>query len=779
MKNNFDNLENIKVKDFTFKDLASILYKYKWSVIFISLFFSSLSGVYLYFKPAIYDAYSIIKVKPNIKSTSEDLINSNTLSSSKSKDVTEEITLLKTFKINKNALKKINFRVQYFTHKLYKKIELYEKIPIKIDKIKVLSNKIIGKELTLIPKKNGFSLQYIPPYKKQIQHSLFNKELLFIDSNVIYPYGKRITHQYFTLRINKLDDIEKPMHFIINGEIREIFENLIKENLSITQLEKDTSLIRVGYQDFIPKRAELYVDVLTKSFIKHSIISKNKQNSKTLKFIKKELQSIKKELTASEHQLEAYQVSKSFVKPSEQATLFIRKLSDIEIQISENILKKKLIINLISFVQNNYNLDNIAPAVSKLDDGNTLRLITKLQDSQLIEEELILEYTDEYPKLKSLRRQIQNIRKKIEFNLKSLRTNIEYQNSNLNTRKNNYEDELKTLPSQERHLVNIKRNYEVKSKMYEYLLKKEAENKIIQFSTFSNYQIIDQAYKSDKPIKNKQTLIFILGTIFGFIFASILAIIRYSLNSNIRNKTDIEKLTSLPIYGSIPFFKQKKYQLKVATDPRSPFSEGFRTLRTNLQFIHKNDKATTILITSTIASEGKTTVSANLAKILEMAQYKTLLINLDIRKPTLHKFFDIDNSIGITNYLNGQYNETEIIRQTEFGTLDIITSGPIPENPSELILSKRLPVLFEKLKTMYDYIIIDTAPIGIVTDTKSIMKYTDLNLVLLKENFAKKAFLPTIEKMIIQYQFQNVGLILNASSDIDGEYGYGYSYEYT
>ncbi|SFV63005.1 Tyrosine-protein kinase Wzc [hydrothermal vent metagenome] len=778
MNNNFNNIGNGKVEDFTFKDLLNILFKYKWSIIFITLLFSLLSGVYVYFKPNIYEAYSIIKVKPNIKSTSVDLINSNTLSDSKSKDVTEEITLLKTFKINKNALNKIDFKVQYFTHKLYKRVELYENIPIKIDKIKILNNKIIGKELTLIPKENGFSLKYDPPYKKKLEHKLFHKELLSIDSNITYHYGEKITNQYFTLRINKLSDFETPIQFIINGNIRDIFENLIKENLTITQLEKDTSLIRVGYQDIIPKRAELYVDILTKSFIKHSIISKNKQNTKTLKFIKKELQSIKKELTASEEQLENYQESKSFVKPSEQATLFIRKLSDIEIQISENVLKKKLIINLINFVQNNYNLDNIAPAVSKLDEGNTLRLITKLQDSQLMEEKLSTEYTDEYPQLKSLRREIQNIRKKIEFNLKSLRTNIEYQNSNLNERKNTYEEKLKTLPSQERHLVNIKRNYEVKSKMYEYLLKKEAENKIIQFSTFSNYQIIDQAYKSDKPVKNKKTLIVILSTIFGFILASILAVIRYSFNSKIRNKTDVEKLTSIPIYGSIPFLKQKKYQLKVQTDPRSPFSEGFRTLRTNLQFINKSNKATTILITSTIASEGKTTVSANLGKILEMAKYKTLLINLDIRKPTLHKFFDIDNSIGITNYLDGQYNEIEIIQHTEFGTLDIITSGPIPENPSELILSKRLPILFEKLKTMYDYIIIDTAPIGIVNDTKTIMKYTDLNLILLKESFAKKDFIHTIQDMIIQYQFKNVGIILNASKNIGGEYGYGYSYEY-
>jgi capsular exopolysaccharide synthesis family protein len=314
--------------------------------------------------------------------------------------------------------------------------------------------------------------------------------------------------------------------------------------------------------------------------------------------------------------------------------------------------------------------------------------------------------------------------------------------------------------------------------MYDYLLKKESESKITQLATFSDYKIIDHAYTSYRPIKSKFIISMLLSIIFGLIIGTILAFIRNSLNNKVKGQEDIKNITSLPIYGSIPFCKQKPYQLQVELNPRSPFTEGFRNLRTNLQFIHKRKKATTILITSTIASEGKTTVSANLAKILEMAQYKTLLVNLDIRKPTLHKFFDIDNSIGVTNYLNGQYNETEIIRHTEFGTLDIITSGPIPENPSELILSKRLPLLFEKLKTMYDYIIIDTAPIGIVTDTKNIMKYTDLNLILLKENFAKKEFIQTIEKMIIQYQFQNVGLILNASSNLGGEYGYGYSYEY-
>ena len=314
--------------------------------------------------------------------------------------------------------------------------------------------------------------------------------------------------------------------------------------------------------------------------------------------------------------------------------------------------------------------------------------------------------------------------------------------------------------------------------MYEYLLKKEAENKIIQFATFSDYQIIDHAYTSTHPIKNKQSLILILSLIVGFIFASLLAFIRNHFNQDIQSQQDIEKLTTLPIYGSIPFQKQKRYELKVNTDDKSPFTESFRTLRTNLQFIKKENSSTTILITSTVASEGKTTVSANLASILAKAHYNTLLINLDIRKPTLHKFFSLSNEIGITNYLNGQCSLEEIISKTEFGNLDIITSGPIPQNPSELILSKRLSSLLALVKTKYDYIIIDTAPIGIVTDTKNLMQYSDLNLMILKEDYAKKEFIKTLEQMIEKHNFKNIGLLLNASKDSGGEYGYGYSYEY-
>jgi len=765
-------------KELTFQDIINILKKYKWSIMTITTLFALLSYAYIYFTPPSFVSYSIIKVKANEKTRSEDIINS-TISTVRSKDVLEEISLLKTFKINSKSLDNVNFKTQFFIDDEYRKKEIYgDDVPIEITNIRLFDKDILGQRLTLIPTKSGYNIKYIMPYKAKLKQSVFQTKEFFLDEIKNKHYGEIIENKSFKLKINKKSKFTKPIHFVIHGDKRSIFEKKIYYKLNIVPLEKDTSLIKISFEDTIPERANLYVDALTKSFIDYSIESKNTQNDKTLNFIVTELQNIKKELKNSEEKLEFHQVAKNIAKPSEQATLYIKNLSNIDIKISENNLKKKLILNLISFVQNNYNLDAIAPSISKLNDKSTFELITKLQNLQITEQELTQEYTNEYPKLKTLRKKSATIRNKIAYNLKSLRNDIDYENTNLLKRKVSYETKMKTLPSKERELVNIKRNYEVKSKMYEYLLKKEAENKIVQLATFSDYQIIDNAYNSNIPVKPKKSFILLVSILLGLAVGSLIAFIRHFSNNYIKNKEDIEFATNLPIYGSIPFHKQGKNQIEVHKEAKSPYSESFRTLRTNLQFISQKEKGTVILITSTVPGEGKSTTSANLATIMEMAKYKTVVINFDLRKPTLHNFFEVNNEKGISSFLDGINTINEIIEPTEFANLDIIPSGPIPDNPSELMLSKQLPLLFQQLRSMYDYIIVDTAPIGIVSDTKTLIPLSDLNLIIVREGYAKKEFIHTLEEMIQKHNFKNVGLILNASKAQGGEYGYGYSYEY-
>jgi len=770
---------NQQTKEFSLSDMLTILAKYKWSIVLITLFTVMIGSTYIHFKAPIYESYSIIKVKANETQQTEDVIN-NSISTTKSKDVLEEISLLKTFKVNSRSLDIVDFKTHYYVKRDYKKVEIYtDDSPIEITNIQIFDPEIVGKMLTITPVEKGFNISYKASYKNKLKKTILQDSIFRLKDFNKRDFNQLISNKQIRFKIRKKIDFFQPVSFIIFGQKRDIFEKLIINKLNIEQLEKDTSLIKISFTDTIPLRANLYVDALTKSFIDYSIESKNTQNHKTLDFITEELKNIKKELKRSEQKLESHQISKNIVKPSEQAALYIQNLSNIEIKISENNLRKKLINNLISFVKNNYNLDAIAPSISKLNDQNTLGLITKLQDYQIAEEELTLEYTDEYPKLKTTRKQILNIRNKIQYNLDTLRKNIDYVNTNLKTRKATYESDMQTLPSKERELVNIKRNYEVKSKMYEYLLRKQAENKIIQLATFSDYQIIDNAYNTFLPIEPVPILVISISLVIGLLISSLLAFIRYSRNIYIQNKEDIEKMTVLPLYGSIPYYKQRKNSLTVNKVVKSPFSESFRTLRTNLQFInYKGEKGKTILISSTIAGEGKSTTSANLATILEMAQYKTIIVNFDLRKPSLHKFFDITTEKGVSSYLSGKNTLDEVIMPTEFANLDIITAGPIPANPSELILSKKVPLMIEMLKEKYQYVIIDTAPIGIVSDTKTIMRYSDLNLIIIREDYARKDFLLTIEAMIEQHSFSNVGLILNASKDTTGEYGYGYSYEY-
>jgi len=765
-------------KELKFHDIMNIVKTYKWSIIIITLISIFSSYIYIYFKPLSYVSYSIIRIKANEKTKSEDVI-SNTISTTKSKDVLEEISLLKTFRINSKALDAVDFKIRYYINDGYKKVEIYgDNIPINITNLTILNKKIIGKVLTIIPQKEGYTLKYQLPYKSKLKKTLFQTNEFELDEINSKEYNHTIENNYFSLNIKKVSTLIQPIHFIIMGEKRKIFERFIHNKLNISQLERDTSLIKISFKDTIPQRATLYVNALTKSFIDYSVESKNIQNSKTLNFILEELTNIKKELKDSEKKLEKHQLSKNIVKPSVQASLYIKKLSSIEVEISENDLKRKLISDLISFIKNNYNLEAIAPAVSKLGDQNTLQLIAKLQNNQIIEEELTLDYTAEYPRLKTIRQQISTIRKTIEYNLNSLSTNINYENTNLLKRKKSYENDMKTLPSKERELVNITRNYEVKSKMYEYLLKKQAENKIIQLATFSDYQIIDNAYGSNSPIRPKYSLILILSILLGLVLGLTLAFLRHSKNNYIKSKNDIEYNTLLPFYGSIPFLKQRKNEIYVNKEMRTIFSESFRTLRTNLQFMSQEKEGTIILISSTIAGEGKSTISANLATILEMAKYKTIIINFDLRKPSLHKFFDVENNKGISTFLNGKNKMEEIIVSTEFANLDFIPSGPIPLDPSELILSKKIPLLFEELRDKYEYIIVDTAPIGIVSDTKTLMQHSDLNLIIIREDYAQKDFINTLEEIVSKHKFKNVGLILNASKAKGGEYGYGCSYEY-
>ncbi len=735
---------------------------YKWSIINISLLFFILTAIFLNFKQPIYNSYAIVKIKNDSESNNRNLI-LEAYRGPKEINIKEDIAFLQTFYINNKALNKVNYKVQYYDSKSYKKKEIYNQIAINISDIKIFDSRIFGKKITLVPKQDGYSLKFKYSFVQRMKSMIFGISLSQIEDRV-FKYEEKISTKYFSLRIHKLSNFSKPIDIVINGNHRYIYERIIKRNLIISQIEDKVPLIKISFNDNIQERAIQYINSLTDTFIKESIKNKSEQNNKILQFITNKLNTMKIQLSKSEKELEIYRISNEVIEPSEQAKILINKLSNIEISLSENYIKESLILNLMKFIKGNYNLDSIAPSLMELNDKPTLDLIAILQSSQLIKGELLSDFTRKHPKVIAIEEKINTVRKKIISNIKNLQKHISDKNRNLKSLKASYEARIKKLPTKDRELINIKRDYKVSSKMYDFLLEKQAENEIAKVATLSNYKVIDKAYGNFRPIGTSHKNILLAFTILGTIFGTILAFIRNALNNKIRYKEDIEKQTDIPIYGVIPFSKKREIGLEVYHHPNTSFAESYRILRTNLQL--SDDEFQVILITSTVNNEGKNITTANLSAIFEMANYKTIAIDLDMRTPTLQKLFDIkDVSAGISSYLLGRSTLNDVIYSTLYNNLTVIPVGEIPENPSDLVLSARLPKLIEKLRREYDYILINSVPIGTVTDTKHIMLFSDINLVLFREGFSQKPYISSLNIVAKQRKFKKMGIVFMGSED--------------
>ena len=752
------------------------LSKYKWLIITLMFLSTIMMFSNLYFKPSIYQSNSILEIKTKAKPRMPNDILLSALSFGGSGKVGKEMEILKTFLVNKKAIEKLDFSVKYFKVKNYKNIELYKNTPIKIKDISIYNEAIIGKEITISPKQNYFTLSVKSSLKDSLLSLLSPSSLIEIDEKKKHSYDKVIKNDFFELTVHRNQELNKAMKFILCGSSRRIYNDIIRKNLSIQQLNPNASLIEITYEDNLPKRANDYINTLSQSFIEISIKAKNEQNHKVLSFINEQLEKIKTTLQYSEKKLESYKKEHKIIEPTIQARKYIEKLADLEIQLSENTLKEKLVLNLLSFTKNNQNLDAIGPSLMELNDKPTLQLITTLQNLQIKEGNLQTELTDEHPKLITVRKQMYHIRNKILYNLKNLKSLIGQKKRSLRKEKTSYEAKIATLPKEEKNIVNINRDYQVSATMYNYLLKKKTESDLLIVSTLSDYKIIDEAYSNTKAIKPKKTLMMIIAPLIGLLLGIILATILQGLNRKISSRQELENLTDLAVLGLIPELPHANAKLEVYNNPHTRFTESFRSLRTNLINKKDNEDGKIILITSTIANEGKTTIVSNLASTFQMARHKTIILSLDLRKPTLHKYFNLQNEKGMSTYLGGKDSIQDIIFATKHTHLHVVTSGSIPENPSELILSNRLTELLEILKTRYDYIFIDTAPIGLVSDSIQLMKLSDQNIIVFRENYSEESFLESLNNIVEKHQLKNLGLVLNRSKSKSKSYGYGYGY---
>ena len=342
------------------------------------------------------------------------------------------------------------------------------------------------------------------------------------------------------------------------------------------------------------------------------------------------------------------------------------------------------------------------------------------------------------------------------------------------------ESKLDVIPSVERDFTDTLRSFQVLEQVLNTLLEKRAEAQIAKASIVSSVEIMDEALVPNKPIFPKAPQIYAIGAGVGISLGILLVLLLGLLKNTITYKEEVENLTLTPLIGVVrrsqQSLKNEYPKLQIIDNPKSALSESIRAIRTNLQFISADKKSKIISITSTISGEGKSFIIINLGGIISMLNRKVVILDMDLRKPKLHHSFGLNNTKGISTFLVGKSELSDILMKTEYENLDVIPSGPIPPNPAELIQTFRMELLLLELKKTYDYILIDTPPIGLVTDGAVLLKMSDVSLYVLRADYSKKAFASIPEQLIEDHKVKNLYCILNSINLGGGKYGsYGYS----
>ena len=750
------------------KEVYKVVGHYIISITLIALIFLIASTILAYYKPNVYMSTTTLEINQKNSGTSNSLL---AALGHKNVNISNIKDIIKSHYIVSKALEALNIDIRYYSiNSLNKKIELYKKSPFVV-KYQVLSSTMENKTFTIIPQDDAHFLL------KTGQHSNWSAQAILIKLGIkprkktfaqVYKYGKPIQTKLFTFTVYKLKKLTAPKYTFKFIPKSAYYENYI-HGLKIALVTKDGTILKLTYQDSTPLRAKEILNAITHIYMVETLKEKRLSAENTLSFINKQLKKIDSKLSSLEENLQNYKVRNNIVNIKQKMILSSEKVAKYEaeklnIQSKINVLRR-----LRHFISSHKNLNGLTLGDAQFTNTNLSRLFENLQNMQDKKNQLLVNYTEIHPKVIKITNNILFIENTIKHSINSSLKMLNERNKYINTILMRYKNTTRALPEQEKTLIQLARPLKVNESTYEYLLKKKIEATILKSSTMTDARIIDKAIEKITPVGPKRKLTIIVGLILGLIVGVAQAFLRELLVTTIRNIQDIEKLTSLPFYGVVPNVDKKM--------ARNIYEESFKNIRTNLQFLPGNYNNQIISITSSISGEGKTTIAAGLAKILAQGNKKVIILDLDMRKPSLHKQFNLKNNIGVTNYLTSQSTLVESIKKTDTRGLHIMTAGSRHRNPFELILSQKFTRLLNKLKKHYEYIITDTPAFGLVADATILMSYADITFTVVRANYSRKEFVKNIDRMAKSYSQNRVAIILNALP-VKKEHGDGYGASY-
>ena len=547
-------------------------------------------------------------------------------------------------------------------------------------------------------------------------------------------------------------------------------------SLSIIPTSKATSVVTVSLKNSNTQRGKDYIDKLLEMYNINANNAKNEVAQKTAEFIDERIGIISKELGSTERDLENFKRSAGITDLTSEAQIALTGNAEYEKKRVENQTQINLVMDLQRYLQGTEY--EVLPSNVGLQDAGVAGAIDRYNEMVSERNRLLRTSTESNPAIVNLNASIRAMRGNIQTTLDATLKGLEITRADLAREASRYSRRISDAPTQERQFVSIARQQEIKSGLYLMLLQKREENAIVLAAIANNAKIIDEAQADGAPISPKRNTIYLAALVFGIgIPVGIIYLIGLT-KFKIEGRADVEKLTSLPVIGDVPLADEKNGSIAVFENQNNLMSETFRNVRTNLQFMLENGK-NVILVTSTISGEGKSFISANLAISLSLLGKKVVIVGLDIRKPGLNKVFNIPKKEhGITQFLtNPTVNLIDLVQASDINkNLYILPGGTVPPNPTELLARDGLEKAVETLKKNFDYVILDTAPVGMVTDTLLIGRAADLSVYVCRADYTRKAEFTLINELAENNKLPNLCIAINGLDLQKKKYGYYYGY---
>lgn len=598
-------------------------------------------------------------------------------------------------------------------------------------------------------------------------------------------YGKPLQHNLFFITVN---NVNKSM---VNSEVYFKFrtkESLVSDfssRLGFGYVVEGSSVLQISLVSETPERDIDFINKLCETFLEENLERKNDAANKTIKFIDEQLGLVSKSLASSESDMTNFRQTNKIVDVSSHTSELLGKATKFDAQQSELKLKETYLDYLTQYLKTNLADGTVvAPSSLGLNEPMLMALVQQINDLRNQQNEV----SQKSPYYEKYGNEINGVKQTINEVVKSMRAALDIEKADFYKRLDKVNKEIEQLPEKELEMISIERKYKMDDNYYTFFLQKRAESEILKASNTPDNNILDKTRIlsiTNSGKKSKTTLMFLL---FGVLIPTIIVVLKELLNNTIRSTKDVEKNSVFPLIGAIPHTKNSD-PLLVSKNPRSAFTEMFRVIRTRIEFIVKRKTNTVIMITSTESADGKTYFAINLAAIYSMASKKTILVDMDIRKPSINQRFNIIQPNGVSNYLIGQNTLDEVIIRLPKVDYDILPAGSIPPNAGELIRSEKLAELIEELRNRYEFVIIDTSPIGVVTDAYSIAELSDVNLFIVRNNKTNKSFYKKISTQLRLDKISNLYTIINDVVDDGTRYSryklykyaylFGYSYGYT